>query len=105
MIAKRFIEIAQTIVNFLPPLNRLQMSLINKSGAKAKGKFVIVCRDGLNGKDLPGANIPDRHHLIANLRPYGGRFGGLHIASRQSRGDAAREQEQQKKQNAHNHLR
>ena len=31
MIAKRFIEIAQTIVNFLPPLNRLQMSLINKS--------------------------------------------------------------------------
>ena len=94
MVAERFIEIAQTIIDFLPPLNGLQMPLINKPGAKAEGKFVIVCGNWLNGEDLPGANIPNRHHFIANLRPYGGGFGGLHITSRQSRSDAARKQEQ-----------
>ena len=56
------------------------MSFINKTGTEAEIEFIIVCRGRHHGKDLPGTNVADAYHMVADLRPDIGIFRDLHIA-------------------------
>ena len=56
------------------------MPFINKPGAKAETKLIVVSRRRDDCEDLPGTNIADADHMVSHLRPDDRVFGGLHIA-------------------------
>ena len=80
MVTQRFIKIPQTVLHPLLALHRLEMPFINKPGAKAETKLIVVSRRRDDCEDLPGTNIADADHMVSHLRPDDRVFGGLHIA-------------------------
>ena len=58
------------------------MALVNKPGAEAEAKLIVISRRRDNREDLPGTHIADADHMVPHLRPDNRVFGGLHIAHR-----------------------
>ncbi|MNT98295.1 hypothetical protein D3C72_2408470 [compost metagenome] len=57
------------------------MAFIDKSGPKAKTKFVVISIGRDHGNNLSCTNVADVNDIIPHLRPDGRIFGGLHVLS------------------------
>lgn len=58
MVTQRFIKIPQTVLHPLLALHRLEMPFINKPGAKAETKLIVVSRRRDDCEDLPARTLP-----------------------------------------------